>query len=279
MAKLRVYELAEQMNKTNKEILSILKDKGIEVASHMSTLSDEQIDAVKSEKTSEDTPKKKNIVQVFRPQNSQGGGRGRNGQGRQQGSRNGQRPQGNGNGQGRPQGNGNRQERPQNGNSQGRPQGMVRDVRRTETDRNARRVMEMARDVRRTETDRIVRREKTVITDSAEIQMGQETVRIRDRDARVMEEEMADSRTAETEEIIEITVITETEERCVMADAVMTEENPARLFRHLQSQNRNQAATNQKMRTRRKNITEMKRTKTDCRKAKRAKTITLSRKW
>ena len=122
MAKLRVYELAEQMNKTNKEILSILKDKGIEVASHMSTLSDEQIDAVKSEKTSEDTPKKKNIVQVFRPQNSQGGGRGRNGQGRPQGSRNGQRPQGNGNGQGRPQGNGNRQERPQNGNSQGRPQ-------------------------------------------------------------------------------------------------------------------------------------------------------------
>ena len=123
MAKLRVYELAEQMNKTNKEILSILKDKGIEVASHMSTLSDEQIDAVKSEKTSEDTPKKKNIVQVFRPQNSQGGGRGRNGQGRQQGSRNGQRSQGNGNGQGRPQGNGNRQERPQgNGNGQGRPQ-------------------------------------------------------------------------------------------------------------------------------------------------------------
>ena len=123
MAKLRVYELAEQMNKTNKEILSILKDKGIEVASHMSTLSDEQIDAVKSEKTSEDTPKKKNIVQVFRPQNSQGGGRGRNGQGRLQGSRNGQRPQGNGNGQGRSQGNGNRQDRPQNGNSQGRSQG------------------------------------------------------------------------------------------------------------------------------------------------------------
>ena len=123
MAKLRVYELAEQMNKTNKEILSILKDKGIEVASHMSTLSDEQIDAVKSEKSSEDTPKKKNIVQVFRPQNLQGGGRGRNGQGRPQGSRNGQRPQGNGNGQGRSQGNGNRQERPQNGNSQGRPQG------------------------------------------------------------------------------------------------------------------------------------------------------------
>ena len=164
---------------------------------------------------------------------------------------------------------------------------MVRDAHRAmETDRNVHRMVtardalrEMARDVRRTETDRIVRREKTVITDSAEIQTDQETVRIRDRDARVMEEEMGDSRTAETEEIIEITVITETEERCVMADAVTTEENPARLFRHLQSQNRNQAATNQKMRTRRKNITEMKRTKTDCRKAKRAKTIMLSRKW
>mgnify|MGYP000593216834 CR=1 FL=1 len=278
MAKLRVYELAEQMNKTNKEILSILKDKGIEVASHMSTLSDEQIDAVKSEKTSEDTPKKKNIVQVFRPQNSQGGGRGRNGQGRPQGSRNGQRPQGNGNGQGRPQGNGNRQERPQNGNSQGRPQGNGQG--RPQNGNRQERPQGNGNGQGRPQNgNRIVRREKTVITDSAEIQTDQETVRIRDRDARVMEEEMADSRTAETEEIIEITVITETEERCVMADAVTTEENPARLFRHLQSQNRNQAATNQKMRTRRKNITEMKRTKTDCRKAKRAKTITLSRKW
>lgn len=279
MAKLRVYELAEQMNKTNKEILSILKDKGIEVASHMSTLSDEQIDAVKSEKTSEDTPKKKNIVQVFRPQNSQGGGRGRNVRDARRAVetdsarkamemvRDAHRAM----------------ETDRNVHrmvtARDALREMARDVRRTETDRNARRVMEMARDARRTETDRIVRREKTVITDSAEIQTDQEIVRIRDRDARVMEEEMADSRTAETEEIIEITVITETEERCVMADAVTTEENPARLFRHLQSQNRNQAATNQKMRTRRKNITEMKRTKTDCRKAKRAKTITLSRKW
>ena len=251
MAKLRVYELAEQMNKTNKEILSILKDKGIEVASHMSTLSDEQIDAVKSEKSSEDTPKKKNIVQVFRPQNSQGGGRGRNGQGRPQAVET---------------------------DSARKAMEMDRDAHRAmETDRNVHRMVtardalrEMVRDVRRTETDRIVRREKTVITDSAEIQTDQETVRI-ETGRRVMEEEMADSRTAETEEIIEITVITETEERCVMADAVTTEENLARLFRHLQSQNRNQAATNQKMRTRRKNITEMKRTKTDCRKAKRQK--------
>ena len=257
MAKLRVYELAEQMNKTNKEILSILKDKGIEVASHMSTLSDEQIDAVKSEKTSEDTPKKAVMVRdASRAVETDSARKAmemvRDAHRAMETDRNAHRMV----------------------TARDALREMARDVRRTETDRNA--LREMARDVRRTETDRIVRREKTVITDSAEIQTDQETVRIRDRDARVMEEEMADSRTAETEEI---TVITETEERCVMADAVTTEENPARLFRHLQSQNRNQAATNQKMRTRRKNITEMKRTKTDCRKAKRAKTITLSRKW
>ena len=91
-----------------------------------------------------------------------------------------------------------------------------------------------------------------------------------------MEEEMADSRTAETEEI---TVITETEERCVMADAVTTEENQARLFRHLLLQNRNQAATSQKMRIRKKNITEMKRMKTDCRKARRARITMHSLRW
>ena len=265
MAKLRVYELAEQMNKTNKEILSILKDKGIEVASHMSTLSDEQIDAVKSEKTSEDTPKKKNIVQVFRPQNSQGGGRGRNGQGRQQGSRNGQRSQGIGNGQGRPQGNGNRQERPQNGNSQGRPQGNGQG--RPQNGNRQERPQGNGNGQGRPQNGNRQDRPQGENRDNNRQRRNPNGPR------------NADSRTAETEEIIEITVITETEERCVMADAVTTEENPARLFRHLQSQNRNQAAINQKMRTRRKNITEMKRTKTDCRKAKRAKTITLSRKW
>ena len=46
MSKLRVYELAKEMNKTNKEMLGLLKEKGIEVASHMSTLSEEQIKEV-----------------------------------------------------------------------------------------------------------------------------------------------------------------------------------------------------------------------------------------
>ena len=42
MSKLRVYELAKEMNKTNKEMLGLLKEKGIEVASHMSTLSEDR---------------------------------------------------------------------------------------------------------------------------------------------------------------------------------------------------------------------------------------------
>ncbi len=122
MSKLRVYELAKEMNKTNKEMLGLLKEKGIEVASHMSTLSEEQIRAVKTapakeapakETVAKEAPakeeKKKNIVQVFRPQNTQNGGK--------QGNRmQGNRPQ-----NGRPHGNGEQRQnsRPQNGRPQG----------------------------------------------------------------------------------------------------------------------------------------------------------------
>ena len=122
MSKLRVYELAKEMNKTNKEMLGLLKEKGIEVASHMSTLSEEQIRAVKTapakeapakETAAKEAPakeeKKKNIVQVFRPQNTQNGGK--------QGNRmQGNRPQ-----NGRPHGNGEQRQnsRPQNGRPQG----------------------------------------------------------------------------------------------------------------------------------------------------------------
>ncbi len=102
MSKLRVYELAKEMNKTNKEMLGLLKEKGIEVVSHMSTLSEEQIKAVKAapakEAPAKETlvkeEKKKNIVQVFRPQNTQNGGKQGN---RVQGNRmQGGRPHGNG---------------------------------------------------------------------------------------------------------------------------------------------------------------------------------------
>lgn len=108
MTKVRVHELAKELNKTNKEVLDVLREKNIEVTSHMSSLSDEQIEAVKSSFGSGDTkeePKKKHIVQVFRPQNSQNGSR--------QGNRPTQRRDGQNNNQG--QRNGNNQGQRQNG--------------------------------------------------------------------------------------------------------------------------------------------------------------------
>ena len=72
MTKVRVHELAKELNKSNKEILDFLQEKKVEVKSHMSSLTDEQENMVKDafggkkEASSEETPKKKNIVQVFR---------------------------------------------------------------------------------------------------------------------------------------------------------------------------------------------------------------------
>ena len=38
MPKTRVYEIAQELNKTNKEVIEFLKEKKVEVKSHMSTL-------------------------------------------------------------------------------------------------------------------------------------------------------------------------------------------------------------------------------------------------
>ena len=90
MSKLRVYELAQEINKTNKEVLDYLKEKKIEVKSHMSTLEEKDEKMVreafsgkkedKSEgkeenkaagrKPAERLKKKSNLIQVFRPQNA-----------------------------------------------------------------------------------------------------------------------------------------------------------------------------------------------------------------
>ena len=112
MTKLRVHELAKELGMDNKELLDILAKKKVEVKSHMSTLEDQVTETIRSEyakkkaeKTEDAAPKKKTIVQVFRPQNSKSG--------KMQNNRQGQRPQ-----------NGNRQgQRSQNGNnaSTGRP--------------------------------------------------------------------------------------------------------------------------------------------------------------
>ena len=117
MSKIRVHELAKELGKQNKDILNFLAEKGIEVKSHMSSIENEQIELVKkkfgkAEKEEEtvkaegtaSAPKKKNITQVFHPQNSRTG-IGRTGQRPRQG----ERPQGRG---ARPQGRG---ARPQDG--------------------------------------------------------------------------------------------------------------------------------------------------------------------
>ena len=104
MSKIRVHELAKELGKQNKDILNFLAEKGIEVKSHMSSIENEQIELVKKKfgkaKKEEETvkaegtasaPKKKNITQVFHPQNSRTG-IGRTGQRPRQG----ERPQGRG---------------------------------------------------------------------------------------------------------------------------------------------------------------------------------------
>ena len=116
MTKVRVHELAKELNKTNKEVLDVLREKNIEVTSHMSSLSDEQIEVVKSSfggGNTKEEPKKKHIVQVFRPQNSQNGSR--------QGNRPTQRRDGQNNNQG--QRNGNNQGQRQNGQRPNNNQG------------------------------------------------------------------------------------------------------------------------------------------------------------
>ncbi len=48
MAKMKVYELAQEIGVKSAEILTVLKSKGIEVKSHMSVLEDEQIAEVRN---------------------------------------------------------------------------------------------------------------------------------------------------------------------------------------------------------------------------------------
>lgn len=117
MSKIKIYELAKELQVTSKEVIELLGKKNIEVKSHMSSIENTEADQVRGafakaaksaekvaekpaekpvEKTvekpvekaasaekSEEAPKKKNIVHVFRPQNTQKGVR--QGGGRQKG--------------------------------------------------------------------------------------------------------------------------------------------------------------------------------------------------
>ncbi|MFR9273989.1 MAG: translation initiation factor IF-2 [Clostridia bacterium] len=100
MSKIKVYELAKELDVHSKDIIEFLGKKNIEVKSHMSTLEDTDADMVKKgmgkaepQDKEAAAPKKKNIVHVFRPQNTQNAGRHGNRQGGRQGQQ-GQQAQG-----------------------------------------------------------------------------------------------------------------------------------------------------------------------------------------
>lgn len=48
MAKMKVHELAKELDKQSKEVLALLHENGVEVKSHMSSIEDSEIDMVKS---------------------------------------------------------------------------------------------------------------------------------------------------------------------------------------------------------------------------------------
>ncbi len=82
MTKIRVHELAKELGMDNKELMDVLSKKNVEVSSQSSTLPDEVVAELRGSKGkaaasagAEGAPKKKNIVQVFRPQNSKSGTR------------------------------------------------------------------------------------------------------------------------------------------------------------------------------------------------------------
>ena len=92
MAKVKIYELAKELGVESKDVIEFLGKKEIEVKSHSSAIEESEAQMVRAEmgkeaKTKEapakEAPKKKNIVHVFRPQNTQNGGK----QGRRQGGR------------------------------------------------------------------------------------------------------------------------------------------------------------------------------------------------
>ena len=98
MSKIKIYELAKELNVPSREVLEFLNGKNIEVKNHMSALEEADANVVRRSfskgesaeaKPEQEAPKKKNIVHVFRPQNTQNGSK----QGRRTGGRAGQ-PQG-----------------------------------------------------------------------------------------------------------------------------------------------------------------------------------------
>ncbi len=79
---MKLYELSKEIGKSNKELLAILNEKGMEIKSHLSSITDEQANSIRKmfatssasanvDKDTKEEPHKKKLTAVFRPQNAQ----------------------------------------------------------------------------------------------------------------------------------------------------------------------------------------------------------------
>lgn len=142
---MRVHELAKELGMENKELIDVLAKNHVDVKSHMSSLEDNVVEEIrknaKMEKADEQGSKKKNIVQVFRPQNSKSGvrmqGKGQRSQSSNNQGQHSQRSQAS-HAQGGTSQDGNAQTRGAkfNNNRDRRPNGGQRDERNERNDRN-----------------------------------------------------------------------------------------------------------------------------------------------
>ena len=125
MSKIRVHELAKELNKSSKDIIYALKGHGVIVESHMSTIGEDHADKIRKYFTAppvkkQEAPKAAPEKAPVRPAPAQGEHRPNNGGQNRQGG-NGERRPYNNNGQNRQGGNGER--RPFNNNGQNRQGG------------------------------------------------------------------------------------------------------------------------------------------------------------
>ena len=125
MSKIRVHELAKELNKSSKDIIYALKGHGVIVESHMSTIGEDHADKIRKYFTAppvkkQEAPKAAPEKAPVRPAPAQGEHRPNNGGQNRQGG-NGERRPFNNNGQNRQGGNGER--RPYNNNGQNRQGG------------------------------------------------------------------------------------------------------------------------------------------------------------
>ena len=125
MSKIRVHELAKELNKSSKDIIYALKGHGVIVESHMSTIGEDHADKIRKYFTAppvkkQEAPKAAPEKAPVRPAPAQGEHRPNNGGQNRQGG-NGERRPYNNNGQNRQGGNGER--RPYNNNGQNRQGG------------------------------------------------------------------------------------------------------------------------------------------------------------